>query len=77
VERTVSVEVPEPFTEIGANAQVAGGVTAGTIALQDKLNVSLKPFSGVMLMVDVADPPAATVAGESAEAVIVKSGGAM
>lgn len=75
--RSVSVEVPEPVTELGANAHVGGGVAAGTILLQDKLNVPSKPFRGVMVMVDVADPPAATVAGESAEPVIVKSGGAM
>jgi hypothetical protein len=77
VVRIVSLEVPEPGTEPGVNEHVAGGFTAGTILLQDKLNVPSKPFMGVMVMVDVADPPAATVAGESAEPVIVKSGDAM
>ena len=75
--RTVSVEVPEPVKELGAKAHVGGEVTAGTMLLQDKLNVPSKPFRGVMVMVDVADPPAATVAGESAEPVIVKSGDAI
>jgi hypothetical protein len=44
--------------------------------LHDKLNAPLKPFTEVMVTVDVADPPDATEAGERAEAVIMKSGDA-
>lgn len=75
--RTVSTEVPEPVSELGLNAHVGGRVTAGRMLLQDKLNVPSKPFRGRMVIVEVADPPAATVAGESADGVIVKSAGAM
>jgi hypothetical protein len=75
--RTVSVETPEPVTVLGAKAHVGGEVTAGTMLLQDKLSVPLKPFRGLMVMVEVTDPPAATVAGQSVEAVSVKSAGAM
>jgi hypothetical protein len=71
------VELPEPVTVLGAKAHVGGKVTAGTMLLQDKLNVPLKPFTGLMVMVEVTDPPAATVAGEGVEAVIIKSAGAM
>lgn len=75
--RTVSVEVPEPVTVLGAKVHVGGEVTVGTMLLQDKLNVPLKRFRGLMVMVEVTDPPAATVAGEGVEAVSVKSAGAM
>jgi hypothetical protein len=43
--------------------------------LQDRLTVPLKPFIGLMVIVEVADPPAETVAGESGEAATVKSAG--
>jgi hypothetical protein len=71
---TVSVEVPEPFaTEFELNAHLGAGVTVGTMP-QDRLTAPLKPLSGVMVIVEVADPPAETVAGVSAEDVIAKSG---
>jgi hypothetical protein len=71
---TVRVEVPEPFaTEFGLNEQVGAGVALGAMPLQDRLTAPLKPFTGEMVIVEVAAPPAATVAGENAEAVIVKS----
>ena len=54
--RTVSVEVPEPVIEFGAKAHDGGEVTTGTMLLQDRLNVPSKPFRGVILMVEVADP---------------------
>jgi len=72
---TFSVEVPEPLiTEVGVNEQVGGKVTLGA-TLQDKLTAPLKPFIGVIVIVEVADPPAATKVGESAKAVTEKSGG--
>ena len=70
---TVSVEVPEPLAiEFEAKAHVGAGVTTGAM-LQLRLTVPLKPLTGAIVMVEVADPPAATVAGESAEAATVKS----
>jgi hypothetical protein len=75
VVRTVSVEVPEPVTELGANEHVGAGVTAGAM-LQARVTVPLKPFTGEIVTVAVADPPGAMVAGESAVAAMVKSGGA-
>ena len=72
---TVSVEVPEPFaTELGLSEHAGARVTAG-VMLQDRLTVPLKPFIGVMVIVEVADPPAETVAGDSGEAATVKSAG--
>jgi hypothetical protein len=68
----VSVEVPEPVSELGENEHVGAGVAAGA-TLQDSVTVPLKPFIGAMVTVEVADPPGATVAGESAVAAIVKS----
>jgi len=73
---TVSVEVPEPFaTELGLNEHAGARVTAGVMLLQDRLTVPLKPFIGVMVIVEVADTPAETVAGESGETATVKSAG--
>jgi hypothetical protein len=73
---TVSVEVPEPFaTELGLKEHAGARVTAGAMLLQDRLTVPLKRFIGVMVIVEVADPPAETVAGESGEAATVKSAG--
>jgi len=70
---TVTVEVPEPFvTELGLSEQVAGGDTTGATS-QDRFTVSLKPFIGAMVIVEVAVPPAVTETGESVEASIVKS----
>ena len=72
---TVSTEVPEPFaTEAGLNAHVGPRVTAGA-TLQVKATALLKPLpaAGAMVIVEVEDAPAATVAGASAEAAMVKS----
>jgi hypothetical protein len=72
----VSVDVPEPFaTELGLNEHVGAGVPPPVMPLQAKLTVPLKPLVGAMVIVEVADPPAETEAGESAEAAIVKSAG--
>ena len=72
---TVTVEGPEPFaTELGLSEHVGGRATTG-VTLQDRFTVPLKPLTGAMVIVEVADPPAAIDAGESADAAIVKSGG--
>jgi hypothetical protein len=42
--------------------------------LQARATLPVKPFTGVMVMVEVDDPPGETVAGESAVAAIVKPG---
>jgi hypothetical protein len=71
---TVSVEVPEPLaTEVGLNEHLGAGVPP-PVMLQARLTVPLKPFIEVMVIVEVDDPPAETVAGETAEAAIPKSG---
>jgi hypothetical protein len=70
---TVRVEVPEPVTEGGTNAHTAAGVTTGVMLLQDRFTVPLKPFNGAMVIVEVADTPVATVAGDSVVAERVKS----
>jgi len=73
---TVRVEVPEPpGTELGLNEHAGARVTVGVMLLQDKLTVPVKPFSRAMVIVEVADAPFATVAGESGVAATLKSGG--
>ena len=73
VVETVSVAVPEPFArELGLNEQEGGGVAAGTI-VQNRFTLPLNPFIEVMVMVEVDDPPAKIVAGESGVAPIPKS----
>ena len=73
---TVSVDVPEPpATELGLNEQVGARVPAGVMALQVRPIAPVKPLVGAMVIVEVADPPAETEAGERAEAAIVKSAG--
>ncbi len=74
VVETVKVEVPVPLvTEAGLNAQVGCRVAAGVTA-QVRFTVPVKPFTGAMVMVDVAAPPGVTVAGVGVEATTVKSG---
>jgi hypothetical protein len=69
---TVMMAVPDPLAiEVGTKAHVGAGVTTGVMPLQDKFTVPLKPLSGAMATVEVADPPAATEAGARADAVIV------
>lgn len=68
---TVTTEVPEPFaTELGLSAHVGGRETTGVTA-HDRFTVLLKPLSGAIVMVEVADPPAEIVAGESIVAALV------
>jgi hypothetical protein len=71
---TVSVDVPEPpATELVLNEHVTAGVTTG-VTPHERFTAPVNPLSGDTLIVEVADPPAATVAGASAGAAIVKSG---
>ena len=70
----VSVDAPELFaTEVGTKAHVGAGVPPPVTA-QVRATVPLKPAVEPIVIVEVDDPPAATVAAESAPAVIVKSG---
>ena len=70
---TVSVAVPEPFAKSsGLNKQEGAGVAEGG-ALQDRFTLPLKPFIEVTVIVEVDDPPAEIVAGESSVAPIPKS----
>jgi hypothetical protein len=66
---TVNVEVPP---DNGLNEQVGAGVPPPVMLLQARLTVPEKPLVGVIVIVEVAEPPGETVAGESAVAVIVK-----
>jgi len=68
---TVNVEVP---LDIAPNEQVGAGLPPPVMLLHDRLTLPLKPLVGVMVIVEVADPPAETVAGDSADAVMVKPG---
>ena len=71
---TVSADVPDPFaTEGGANKHVGAGVPP-PVTLQARLTVPVKPPVGAMVIVEVAVPPAATLAGASVVRAIVKSG---
>jgi hypothetical protein len=70
----VSVDVPELFaTEVGAKAQVGAGVPPPLTA-QVRATVPVKPAVEPMVIVEVADVPAATVEAESAPDSMVKSG---
>jgi hypothetical protein len=70
----VSVDVPELLaTEVGANAHVGAGVPPPVTA-HVSATVPVKPAVEPTVIVEVADPPAATEAGEIAPAEIVKSG---
>ena len=72
---TVRVEVtgaPLVVTEVGFSEQVGAGLAA-VIMLQAKFTVPLKPADGAKVMVEVAEPPAATDAGNG-EAERLKSG---
>lgn len=69
---TVNVDVPEPLgIEGGTNAHVGGEVTTGVMLLHDRFTGPANPLRAVMVIVEVADPPAATEAGEKADAAIV------
>ncbi len=68
VELQDTVAVPEPVTLVGVMApqvRPAGGVSV-------RLTTLVKPFTAVTVIVEVADCPALTAAGEVA--VMVKSG---
>ena len=67
---TVSCDVPEPATDAGLNEQLA---VLGSPE-QASVTVPLNPPTAVIVTVEVAEPPAGSVAGESAVAVIWKSG---
>jgi hypothetical protein len=61
------VEVPVLFaTETAATEQVAAGVTAGETLQVSATVDELSPPEGVIVMVDFADAPGATEAGNSA-----------
>jgi hypothetical protein len=68
---TVSVEVPVAFgSDAALKAQVGAGVAA-PVTLQARVTVPVNPPVGAIVIVDVADAPALTVAGVSAEGVMV------
>jgi hypothetical protein len=69
VVETVRVEVPALLPliviEDGLNEQVGAGVPP-VMLLQEGVTVPVYPLAGVMVMVDVADPPTVTLLGLSA-----------
>jgi len=67
VELQVRVAVPEPVTELGVIAPQVR--LAGTVSVSD--TTPEKPFNAVIVIVDVAELPTVTVAGDVAA--IVKS----
>jgi hypothetical protein len=71
---TVSIEVPEAFgTGFKLKAQVGAGLPP-PVTLQVSATAPVKPPVGATVIVEVADAPAETVAGDSAGAAIVKLG---
>jgi hypothetical protein len=71
---TVSTDVPvPPVTVAGANAHVGASVTTGVTAVQERVTSPVKPFSGAMVIVEVALAPALTDAGARSEPVRSKS----
>ncbi len=62
-----TVAVPEPVTELGVIAPQVR--PAGTVSV--RVTTPVKPFNAVIVMVEVADWPAFTAAGE--DAAMVKS----
>jgi hypothetical protein len=68
---TVRVELP---LDTALNEQVGAGVPPPVMELQLRATLPVKPFVEVMVMVEVADAPGETVAGESAVAASVKPG---
>jgi len=78
---TASVEVPEPLdTEDGLNEHAGGLVVAteplSVMLLQERATLWLNPPMAARVMVEVAELPAETEAGDSAAAETVKLGGA-
>jgi hypothetical protein len=70
---TVSVEVRVvPVSEAGFNAHVGPRVAAG-VTVQVRATASARPLTRVIVTVEVADAPAATEAGVSAVAPMLKS----
>ncbi len=67
VELHVRVALPEPVTLVGVNAPQES--PAGTVSA--RATTPVNPFTAVTVMVDVAEEPAGTEAGEVAA--IVKS----
>lgn len=73
---TVSVEVPDPLVRVAGLKEHVGGAEVALLPLRvmllhDSLTLALKlPFE-VNVIVEVAEPPAETAAGESAAADMV------
>lgn len=67
---TVSCEVPEPVMDKGLNEQA---LALGS-PVQERETALLNPFAGLRVTVEVAEPPAVTTVGESAEAETPKPG---
>lgn len=72
---TVRVGVPlPPLTVAELKLQVGGNAVAGVTA-QVRFTVELKPFDGVIVTVDVAEPPGVMAVGDRVVAVSANVGG--
>jgi hypothetical protein len=71
---TVTVRVPLPPLTVTELRLHAGGKAVTGVTAQLSLTVELKPPEGVIVIVDVAEPPGVTVAGVSGAADRVNDG---
>lgn len=71
---TVSEGVPLPLLTVAELKLHLGGTAVAGVTAQVRLTAELKPFAGVMVTVDVAEPPGVMVAGDSAVAVSANVG---
>ena len=70
---TMSVEVPDPLVSVaGLNEHAGGSVCAAApfsvMLLHESVRLALKPCFEELVMLEVADPPGESDAGESADA---------
>ena len=65
----MSVEVPAPFATVAGLNEHAGGAEFAGVMPQDSVTAALKPPVAEIVIVDVADAPGVTEAGEGATAV--------
>ncbi len=66
--------MPVPFGTVPGLKEQEGGFAAAGVMLRVNTTAPVKAFSGVIVIVEVAHAPAATVAGATAVGGTVKSG---
>jgi len=73
---TIRVGVPLPPLTVAELRLHVGGTAVTGVTAQVRLTVELKPPEGVIVTLDVAEPPGVTVAGDSGAAVSANDGAA-